>query len=74
MLSSAATPSKEVVQAIAGEMAIGIERAVDCWMAEIDLVLADTRLTTLGRLYAVKDVVERYKKLSGKKSLEGRVA
>jgi len=62
------------VQAIAGEMAIGIERAVDCWMAEIDLVLADTRLTTLGRLYAVKDVVDRYKKLSGKKSLEGRVA
>ena len=56
----------ELVRVIAEEMAYGVETAVECWMTQIELALADTRLTTLGRLQAVREVVENYKHLTGK--------
>ena len=59
---------------IVNEMAGGVDRAVECWMSEIELALNDTRLTSLGRLNAVKEVVERYKSLTGKMDLEVRRA
>jgi len=57
---------------IAGEMANGVERAVDCWMSQIDSALSDVRLTTLGRLNAAREIVQKYKNLTGKETLEGR--
>jgi hypothetical protein len=66
--------SRDLVQEIASELAFGIERAVDCWMAQVEQALTDTRLTSLGRLYAAREIVERYKTLSGKAHLEGRPA
>jgi hypothetical protein len=65
---------REIVDVIADEMAWGVERAVEYWMSQIEHALADGQLTSLGRLYAVKDVVERYKTLTGKIELEDRGA
>ncbi len=58
--------NRELVQLIAEEMAYGVETAVECWMTKIELVLADVHLTTLGRLNAVREIVESYKHLTGK--------
>jgi hypothetical protein len=54
---------------LATEMKSAIERSVECWMAEVDHALSDTRLTTLGRLHAVQSIVEQYKILTGKTDL-----
>jgi hypothetical protein len=51
---------------IAEEMARGVQTAVDCWMKQIDSALSDSRLTTLGRLNAVHEIVQNYKLLTGK--------
>ena len=57
---------RELVQLIAEEMAYGVEMAVECWMSEIDEALTDVHLTTMGRLNAVREIVENYKQLTGK--------
>jgi len=61
-----------VIDAIISEMATGVDRAVECWMSQIDEVLADSRLTSLGRLQAVRQVIERYKQVTGKQQLQSR--
>ena len=61
--------NRDVIPAIAEEMAYGVQTAVDCWMNEIELALTDTHLTTLGRLKAVHEIVENYKHLTGQGDL-----
>lgn len=73
-MATTVTLPREFVDVIAGEMACGVDRAVECWMSQIEQALDDTRLTSLGRLYAVKEVVERYKSLTGKAELAARRA
>ena len=58
-LTSVAT-DRELIEAVVGEMQDGIERAVGFWMAQIEDALRDPRLTTLGRMNAVKEIVHRY--------------
>lgn len=70
-MASIAVPGN-LVDIIATEMASGVDRAVECWMSQIDQALGDVRLTSLGRLQAVKQIVERYKDLTGKAQLRGR--
>jgi hypothetical protein len=67
-----ATLNRDVVLAIAGEVAYGVQTAVDCWMSEIDLALTDTRLTALGRLTAVREIVQNYQHLTGQIRLDCR--
>ena len=62
----------DLVLAIAEEMARGVQTAVDCWMTEIELALTDTHLTTLGRLTAVREIVENYKHLTGQAKMTCR--
>lgn len=62
----------DLVSVLAAELAAGVERAVDCWLAQVEHALTDTQLTTLGRLNAVRDILARYKTLTGKTHLEGR--
>jgi len=62
----------DVVKLLAAEMASGVERAVECWLAQVEHALTDTQLTTLGRLNAVREILDRYKSLTGKTRLEGR--
>jgi len=64
----------ELVDAIAAEMALGVDAAVECWMAQIEQASTDLRLTTLGRMSAVKEVLDRYKHLTGKAELHSRRA
>jgi len=58
--------NRDLVRLIAEEMAYGVETAVECWMAKVELALTDVHLTSLGRLNAVREVVESYKNLTGK--------
>ncbi|HEX8814564.1 MAG TPA: hypothetical protein VF753_03605 [Terriglobales bacterium] len=65
------TSEASFVGLIASEMNAAVERSLECWMAEIDRALSDTRLTTMGRLHAVEDILQQYKTLTGKASLDG---
>ena len=62
----------EFVSAVAAEMASGVETAVECWLAQFEQALTDTRLTTLGRPNAVGEILDKYKRLTGKRRLECR--
>ena len=59
--TTSANRELELIEAVAAELSVGIDRAVGFWMKQIDDVLHDSRLTTLGRLQAVKDVVGNYR-------------
>ena len=64
--------SDSFVNIIASEMTRGVERAVECWMSQIEQALADAHLTSLGRLNAVCEIVQAYKSMTGKIQLSGR--
>ena len=51
---------RDFIDAVATEMASGIHAALNGWMSKIDNALEDTRLTTLGRLRAVREIVSEY--------------
>ena len=70
-MGAAVIPTK-VVEVIASEMALGVDRAVECWMSQIEQALTDTHLTSLGRLNAVREILDEYKHLTGKVHLHGR--
>ena len=57
---------QDLIRAISEEMAFGVETAVNCWMTQIDSALSDKRLTTLGRLNAINEIVHNYKLLTGR--------
>ena len=60
------------VEAVASEMACGVETAVECWMAQIEEAMTDLRLTSLSRLNAVAQILANYKRLTGKEQLQLR--
>jgi hypothetical protein len=70
-LATTAIPT-DLVDAIASEMAVGVERAVEYWMSQIEQALTDVHLTSLGRLNAVSEILDEYKHLTGKAQLKGR--
>lgn len=49
-----------LIEAVVGEMQDGIERAVGFWMTQIEQALRDPALTTIGRMNAVREIVNRY--------------
>jgi len=57
--------TSDFVDAVAREMASGVETAVECWIAQIDEALTDLHLTSLGRLNAVTQILANYKRLTG---------
>ena len=70
---STVSANVDLVSLLAAEMACGVERAVECWLAQVERALTDSQLTTLGRLNAVREILDRYKSLTGKTQLEGRL-
>jgi hypothetical protein len=70
-LATTAIPT-DLVDVIANEMATGVDRAVECWMSQIEQALTDVQLTSLGRLNAVRGIVDDYKRLTGKAELQDR--
>ena len=71
-MATAAFTTSDFVDVIATEVASAVELAVESWMAEVERAITDPELTTLGRMNAVKDVLESYKRLTGKTQLECR--
>ena len=70
-MATTAIPT-DLVNIIASEMSVGVDRAVECWMSEIEQALTDMHLTSLGRLNAVCEIVNEYKQLTGKVQLRDR--
>jgi hypothetical protein len=64
-MSTEAAAEKELMDAIAEQVASCVDEAVERWMAEFDSVLQDPHLTTLGRLQAISAIVARYRHLRG---------
>ena len=73
-MATIAITREDFVSTIAAELSSGIETAVDCWMAQVEQALRDTNLTTLGKIHAVKEVLQQYKQLTGKENLQCRRA
>lgn len=53
--------NRELIEAVAEEMSQGIECALGFWMGQIEHALGDPRLTTLGRLNAIRTIVQQYR-------------
>jgi hypothetical protein len=53
---------RALIEAVVAEMSAGIECAVDFWIGQIEGALQDPRLTTLGRLHAVHEIVSQYRR------------
>ncbi len=70
-MATTAIPT-DLIDIIASEMSVGVDRAVECWMSEIEQALTDIHLTSLGRLNAVCEIVNEYKQLTGKVRLRDR--
>jgi hypothetical protein len=68
-----ATDIADFVDFVATEMSQAASAAVDRWIAEIDAALHDPHLTTLGRLSAVQQVVERYKHVTGRTEFDSKL-
>lgn len=66
--------TQEFVDTIAAKMAAGVETAVESWMAQVESALTDPELTTLGRMSAAREVLDRYKRFTGRKFLQCRRA
>lgn len=60
----------DFVNVVATEMAHGVETAVERWLAQIERAMTDRELTTLGRLNAVQEILQDYKRLTGKVQLK----
>jgi predicted nuclease with TOPRIM domain len=74
LVATATAVPREIIDALANEVGRGVDQAVEYWMLRIEHALNRADLTSLGRLYAVKDIVEEYKDLKGKEEKEVRRA
>jgi len=71
-MNASAVSVEEFVEIIAAELSAGVDVAVESWMAQVDEALHDPKLTTLGRMNSVKEVLARYKSLNGKTTVTCR--
>lgn len=60
---------RDFIDAVAAELSSGIDAAVECWMVQVEAALENPRLTTLGRMQAVREILDRYKAATGKVQL-----
>ncbi len=61
---------RDFINAVAAELSLGIDAAVECWMVQLEAALENPRLTTLGRMNAVREIVDRYSTATGKTQLQ----
>ena len=54
--------NRDLIEAVVAEMSDGIDCALEFWVSQIEGVLQDPRLTTLGRLHAVQEIVSQYRR------------
>ena len=65
-MSKATIGAQEFIEIVAAEMSAGVDVAVESWMTQVEQALYDPRLTTLGRMNSVKEVLNQYRCLKGK--------
>lgn len=58
-MATAAT-DQALIEVLATEISHGIQKAVSFWMLQIEDALRDPHLTTLGRMNAIREIVNRY--------------
>lgn len=51
---------RDLIEAVADEMAAGIQSAVQYWMEHVQLALEDSQLSAVGRLEAIRGVLNCY--------------
>jgi hypothetical protein len=71
-MATAAITREDMLKTMVEELASGVDRAVECWMSQIDQIACDSQLTILSRINAIREVVDRYKSLTGKEHLASR--
>jgi hypothetical protein len=64
--------SRDLIEAVAEEMATGIHCAVEFWMTQIESVFDDSHMTTLSRLQAIKEILKNYRSEQAGKQIAGR--
>jgi hypothetical protein len=69
-MATLTTLPTDFVSLVATEMVRGVEAAVETWLVQVELALTDRHLTSLGRLNAVHEVLENYKRCTGKVQLK----
>ena len=57
--------AQEFIDIVAAEMSVGVDVAVESWMTQVEQAMYDPRLTTLGRMNSVKEVLNQYRCLEG---------
>lgn len=60
-----AAADRELIAAVVAEMAAGIDCALEFWMGQIEAVFEDSQMTTLGRVQAVKEILNQYRMSRG---------
>lgn len=65
-MSKATIGAQEFIEIVAAEMSAGVDVAVESWMTQVEQALYDPRLTTLGRMNSVKEVLNQYRSLKSK--------
>jgi hypothetical protein len=71
-VSKATISAQEFIDIVAAEMSAGVDVAVESRMTQVERALYDPRLTTLGRMNSVKEVLHQYRCLKGKSQHESR--
>ena len=71
-MNASAVSVEEFIDIIAAEISTGVDVAVESWMAQVEAALDDPKLTTMGRMNSVKEVLAHYKSLNGKTMLKSR--
>jgi hypothetical protein len=61
------------IEAVANEIACGVDAAVEGWIAEIESVLQHPLLTDEDKLFSINELIARYKYATGKTELRRRI-
>jgi hypothetical protein len=64
---------KDFIEAVATEIACGVDSAVERWIADIDSVLKNPLLSDEDKVFSMGEMVARYKLATGRSVLRKRI-
>lgn len=64
---------RDFIEAVATEIACGVDAAVERWIADIDSILHNPLLTDEDKVFAMGEMVARYKYATGRSVLRKRI-
>jgi hypothetical protein len=64
---------KDFIEAVATEIACGVDSAVERWIADIDSVLKNPLLSDEDKVFSMGEMVARYKLATGRSILRKRI-